>query len=491
MRFDEIKNFSIDELGLDEGNYRFRIANDQRQCIEKIYSANNLNFKNMMTSIAEDDLGEPLLVYVDDNGNHIVSDGNRRVAALKVLHNPNLANNSLIAHAEKLIEKHSFNFDKVQAQVSHNKSLILKTVYERHAAGKGKSRMDWPALARARFGYDNQTATDTDWKVIALIYEIERTDSSFEDFFDSTDYKHDVFSRIIPAAIKGGIIPKEVFSQKKVKKVNTSKKKKLEVTLTTCKKILNDIKQGVIGLSRDKGIYASADGVSKYLERFQTQSDEIASSPEDTDVDTIHEGVKTGTGSQSFFNGGEEHASNSPSGTTTPQGGGNESLHPMPVSTTKLSRNRKILIDKPAITRVQRKYKKSYAIYAELCELSSDKTPVACVAILRIFLETTLKKTCAIMSDCDWKYNSALSKKAQHIAQLLKESDYLTEGNFILVNSYTNTKSSGLFSVDSIQSHIHGIENTYPEKTLVNKYWDDLDPFIAACWKYIDEHDQD
>jgi len=38
MRFDDTKEFDVNDLSLDQGNYRFRKASDQRQCIEKYFN---------------------------------------------------------------------------------------------------------------------------------------------------------------------------------------------------------------------------------------------------------------------------------------------------------------------------------------------------------------------------------------------------------------------------------------------------------------------
>ena len=56
MRFDTIEEFDIEELLLDKGNYRIREVSDQEDCIYKIYSKRPKNFRNMMKSLAEDDL---------------------------------------------------------------------------------------------------------------------------------------------------------------------------------------------------------------------------------------------------------------------------------------------------------------------------------------------------------------------------------------------------------------------------------------------------
>ena len=151
MRFKDIKKYKVSDLLLDEDNYRFMAAIDQPACVQKIYSKSPANFKNMMTSIAEDDLGELLLVYMH-KGKNIVLDGNRRLAAFKVLNDPDkyAPSDAMRKYAKTLLAEHEVNLSDIQAQVSNDKQLIYKTVYERHAAGQGKSRLDWTAYIAIR-----------------------------------------------------------------------------------------------------------------------------------------------------------------------------------------------------------------------------------------------------------------------------------------------------------------------------------------------------
>lgn len=271
MRFDEIDKFSIDELKLDEGNYRFRSASDQRKCIEKIYYANEKNFRAMMKSLTEDDLGELLLVYQDGISN-IVMDGNRRLAALKVLHNPALAPTEVLSNYASSVDLSRLNFDEIQAQVSNDKALVLRTVYERHGAGGGKSRIDWPAFGRARFTYDNETEElpDSEWKIISLLYALEKYDNRLTDYLDDTKrYKHEVFRRIASQAIESDLIPKKLFSSMH-KKVKKTEKSTLIKVYHLCLNIFKDIEDDVITLSRKKGsLYADTENVKEYLKKFE------------------------------------------------------------------------------------------------------------------------------------------------------------------------------------------------------------------------------
>lgn len=291
MRFKKIDSFKIGELLLDKGNYRFQRAVDQDDCIAKIYENNKAYFENLMESIADDDLGEPLLVYADpETKDNVVLDGNRRTAAIKVLNRPDLAPSPrLKKKAQQFQSTTKFDFSNIHAQVSSDKELILKTVYERHAAGQGKSRLDWSALATAKFRFNEKQLSDgQDWYEIALLMELEsREENALEYVYDRArkrGYSHEVFRRIVRAAISKGVIDKEIFSDRD-KRLKTSKKAKISQALETIKKFLAYMEAGEISLSRNGDKYADRDKIDKYLSTFPV-SDASHTSPKTDEQDT-------------------------------------------------------------------------------------------------------------------------------------------------------------------------------------------------------------
>ncbi|MBD3654299.1 hypothetical protein [Kangiella sp.] len=276
MRFANIDSFGVDELLLDEGNYRFRKAPDQQACIEKIYRSNPAYFSNLMTSIAEDDLGELLLVWMDD-GEAIVLDGNRRSAVIKVLWNPDLAPTaSLKKKAELLAAKTQFDFDNIQAQVSESKEKIYKTVYERHASSNGSRRISWSAIAAARFRYDWKIADNNQyWHATALIFELESNSPEISEFIDSKDYSHEVFTRVVRAALSRGIISKNIFSEKDMR-IKKRPKKLIDDAIDKAQILLTSIKNKELSLSRKGSTYADADKIEEYLSQFNVVEEKDA-----------------------------------------------------------------------------------------------------------------------------------------------------------------------------------------------------------------------
>lgn len=277
MRFNDVKKFKIDDLLLDQGNYRFKEAEDQKSCVVKIYSANPAYFKNLMSSIAQDNLGELLLVYKSGKKN-IVLDGNRRLAALKVLNDPQVFSPSTAIkdHAQSLLKTYTVDLANILAQVSDDKQLIYKTVYERHAAGQGKARINWSAYGAARFRYDQKMEDGDEWHAIALLLETESKHAEWTVFLDSSEYSHEVFRRIFRSAQEKGIISNSIFSGRHQRIKTAVDKKLIKDAVDKVVHFLEAMRKKDISLSRN-GKYADKASVDAFVEKFGPSPDNVRS----------------------------------------------------------------------------------------------------------------------------------------------------------------------------------------------------------------------
>jgi hypothetical protein len=232
-----------------------------------------------MMSIAEDDLGELLLVYQKDEKN-IVLDGNRRLAALKVLSDPDTfaPSEAMRNYSEHLNSIYSIDFSDIQAQVSSDKNLIFKTVYERHAAGQGKSRINWTAYGAARFRYDQRTEDGKDWYAMALLLEAEKKYPILTEYIDSNDYSHEVFRRIMKSALDKGVVSRSIFSDKNQRIKLTADKKLLIDAIDKCLKFLKSMQDKDLSLSRN-GKYADKNAVNAYIDGFELSPDNMRTKP--------------------------------------------------------------------------------------------------------------------------------------------------------------------------------------------------------------------
>ena len=129
------ETFKLSELRLDQQNYRIGPVGTQRDALKEIIE----DQKSKLANLAEDILavglspGEQIWVTRDLNtkGSYVVLEGNRRVAALKLLETPALADGTEVEKA----------FHSLAKTYAENQSERLKREYlavvKRRARGSG------------------------------------------------------------------------------------------------------------------------------------------------------------------------------------------------------------------------------------------------------------------------------------------------------------------------------------------------------------------
>ncbi len=148
-----------------------------------------------------------------------------------------------------------------------------------------------------------------------------------------------------------------------------------------------------------------------------------------------------------------------------------------------LPRDRDEFIDWSKCTiEIPESHLKVYSILEEMRYLSSKKHPIICTVMLRVLLEDTAKTILKLME----LEPQSLAKNYLRISEKLFSDKYIDGGLKDLIKQYSNSGEAGLFSFSNIQSQIHSTR-FHPNQSKVNTTWDELEPVIAICWKYISE----
>ncbi|WP_159122969.1 hypothetical protein [Acinetobacter variabilis] len=263
MRFKNSYFYNINELVLDEDNYRFGFAKSQKECIELIYKDSPESFENLFKDLMTNNIGDYPLVYLDKSGSKIVFDGNRRISILKIINDPDLAPNEKIKNIAKNLNKNDLPFDlnRIGCFVSKNKDEILKTVYERHAAGQGISRINWSAFATAKFRLD-RNIKDSDWRATAILIYLISIDSVSEKITRDPGFSFEVFKRLIRHAYLNGYLHFDIFNNEK--NVLHTESPFFDLGLDLTKQLLINIENREVSLSRG-GNYASEPFISDFF----------------------------------------------------------------------------------------------------------------------------------------------------------------------------------------------------------------------------------
>ena len=148
--FEEPKNFeliNIDDLKFDKENPRLpkTVARKESEIIK--YLAEKTSIEDLMTSIGVNGffLGEAIVVtpYKDDK--YTVLEGNRRLAALRLLQNPELAGN--IRSITRAAEDAKDSPTKIPVHIVESRDDALQYLGFRHISGVQR----WDPLAKARY----------------------------------------------------------------------------------------------------------------------------------------------------------------------------------------------------------------------------------------------------------------------------------------------------------------------------------------------------
>ena len=177
----------VGDLLLDLENPRTGTVQGQAEALEAIIKLNSQHFRNMMLSIKENDLdpGDSFYVIVDeeDEGSYVVVDGNRRLAALKVLNNPALLDGTKLGETvKKRLRAAAGAFapiEPISCVVFESREDANDWIERRHGKGlEGEGRISWGTLESERFQKDrtvldvigfverNSTFDEADWQRI-------------------------------------------------------------------------------------------------------------------------------------------------------------------------------------------------------------------------------------------------------------------------------------------------------------------------------------
>lgn len=144
----------VGDLYLDPGNPRLpeRLINAVEKDVLN-WMLTDATLVDLMASIAENGFfnGEPILVIEEDN-RHIVVEGNRRLASIKLLKNPDLATESprtIKAIAEIATQKNNIP-EQIWVYKCANRNEVRNYLGFRHISGVKQ----WPLISKARYLYD-------------------------------------------------------------------------------------------------------------------------------------------------------------------------------------------------------------------------------------------------------------------------------------------------------------------------------------------------
>ncbi|NTF69773.1 hypothetical protein [Rhizobium rhizogenes] len=156
------KSLPIEDLRLDIKNPRIAEANSQRDALQKIVTDQDIKLVALAESIVEDGLNpmDRFLVIPSEEelNKYVILEGNRRLAALKILRNPAVLTGMQVrGPVKKRFEELAAAFDS--DDLSHADCFDIEAredaamwINQRHTGeNEGRGIVDWSGVASARF----------------------------------------------------------------------------------------------------------------------------------------------------------------------------------------------------------------------------------------------------------------------------------------------------------------------------------------------------
>ncbi len=367
-------DLTADELSLDIENPRIGSVLTQSEALSSIIQLDAKHFKTMMQSIKENGLdpGDSFYVIADeeDDASYVVVDGNRRLAAIKVLLTPTfLKGTSLPATLIGSLTKLAAGFNassvsELRCVRFANRSDANEWILRRHGRGMdGEGRIAWGPLEIQRFQKDrtildiidfvekNSTFSNEEWQRIKG--QIEGSPSILRRFIDSKVGRERL-----------GISVTEYDGGKKIPKLSKSP----EFVLSVLSRIFSDISNELI----DTRSYNKASDITKYFDELPLALRSGKSAPPQDFASAQVKGGSTRPRQPAPASAGAAAADAAAKEKTS---------KPVPIRKT---------LAPPRHTFAQPKSEKTIQLLREASKVSLKDTPLACAFIFRAFIQQTV-----------------------------------------------------------------------------------------------------
>lgn len=135
---------------------------------------------------------------------------------------------------------------------------------------------------------------------------------------------------------------------------------------------------------------------------------------------------------------------------------------------------------------------RSNRIYSEMKQMSHLTLPNACAVMMRVFLELSvdsyleefhLLRNGAVSASKD---SRDLKQKTNEVIHHLSQNKYLDDAKAKGMKTEINNDSS-LFGIATMNAYVHNVDfNPIPNTLMLS--WDNMEPFITALWKAINDN---
>lgn len=461
MEFKTIEKVSINDLLLDIHNPRLDEQPDEKACIKAILNGNEQEILNLARDIAEKGLyPEAIIVsrHPDMPKKWVVRDGNRRITAIKLLHDPSKATPALRPKLESII-KTSSNFpSKLTVTTCDNEDEILRFLHLKHTGkNEGVGQVEWGAIAKAIYS-EKTGERNSNIKALNLLrWAKENGIFEFDDEFPISTLADRLMSkeRLLQIGFE-------------LNGDNVTLVKDPVSTLNKVKQIIADL--------RDKTEYSRSLNGAEEQKRYV---DSLCAKYGDGDlkVDTAAQSasvqVSGGTSNvkPQSQNNEEQGGKSAESSIKTP------TIKTVSVPPNRQDRNK--LFNKSKVSfRIPLSETKASRILSEIHSLNVKDNPIATAMLLRTLIEyaTNYYILTKVPNFPKEDFVPRIRKTAEHMFSEQKISQEQLE----LIKKYTLNEGS-ILHMTTLHKYVHST-HFHPEHQTLNAFWDEIEFYVRECW---------
>lgn len=440
--------FALTNLLLDVTNPRFETEQqNQREAIHKMAVEQGDKLLNLAEDIVQfgiDPSALPLVIPADGT-KHIVVEGNRRIVALKLLHNPQLAQGVWSVARERRLKELSQEFKKtpissLQCMVLPDREAADHWIQLRHRGEQnGRGIVAWDGLAIARYEQRRGGGrTRAALQAIDLVKQKAKLDQG------TLERLNNVPVTTVQRLLNDPEVRKSLGVD--VKKGELQSTLPDQEVLKGLTRIVRDAAHGRLPVS----YVETKQHRANYINSFNATELPSATAPQTT---LHHVGVGT------------------PSAPTA-----------KPVKPIAPSVKRNTLIPRSSVILI--KETKSNDIFHELRRMRLDDFPIAISVLLRVFLELSI----------DHHILARKLKNKQELDQMimrgkldlaafdLQKRSIMTRGEANLLRSFGNPQHFLAASIDNFHGYVHDANFSAGPSDLVAA-WTSLEPFFLKFWE--------
>lgn len=198
------EKFKLSELRLDQQNYRTGPASSQRDAMLAIIRDQGIKLVNLAEDLLEvgPSPGEPIWVARDPSsaGMYVVLEGNRRVAALKLMDNPAIADGTVVEAGFRALATRFAAAPRreLQGWLFDDPDEAKQWQRRRHLnATSGVGMQGWKPLAKARANKDQGVKAP---RFLAVVEFLEDDSEQWQTLADLLDSKWTTVDRVLNAS---------------------------------------------------------------------------------------------------------------------------------------------------------------------------------------------------------------------------------------------------------------------------------------------------